>query len=156
MGDIQFYGHEEVAAWLREPETTPDEPTDQDWDLVMADCLDGGFPGHIAFYLHEPIPSERRRSYLLNTLYVMAWTRFLQGNLETLPAGVEAARASGREELISWAMSVEKHLASGLKPNHKFWCDWGWRRPGVPVDSLDLIARIKQRFRQRGAGQSLK
>lgn len=142
-------GHREVAEWLRSPETSPEDLTDQDWDLIIGDCLDGDFPGHIAFYLHETIPSPRRREYLLNGLYVMAWTRFCQMSkapvaLASLRSGVAAAEASGNQELLRWAASVNEILTSGRSPNYAFWCDRRWKRPETSAFNLSLWERLKR------------
>lgn len=129
-------GYEAVADWLRSSESGVDAPLEQDWDLIVADGLPGDFPGHIAFYLHEAIPNPARRAYLLNALYVMAWTRFRrmrtpgpdrEAARASLQAGLDAAKASGREELQRWAEAVEKQLPSRWGLKYKFWCDGGWK-----------------------------
>jgi hypothetical protein len=131
----------DIEVWLRSPTPEFDVPVEQDWDLYVADGLQGDFPGHIDFYLHETIPSPLRRRYLLNALYVMAWTRFqhrkLAGSIgetaqTSLQAGLNAAKASGREELLRWADAVERQLRSRWRPRYRFWCMWGWRSHGGP------------------------
>lgn len=131
-------GDEEVAAWLRSPGPAADNPLDQDWELIVADGLAGDFPGHIAFYLEESIPSDERRAVLLNAFYVMTWARMQRIHFhqdeearDSLRAGIEAAMASDKPELHRWAESATLLLRSGRRANYSYWCEGGWNRMGT-------------------------
>ncbi|HLK13592.1 MAG TPA: hypothetical protein VKT78_02205 [Fimbriimonadaceae bacterium] len=141
--------HESAAAWLRSPLPVEEEPFGEgvDRSLVFPGALDGGIPGHIRFYMLEPIPNPEKRRYLLNAIYVLSWHELVL----LFPRGPGLGRRPGPEpsnadrirdhlaealnladqienrDIARWAAAVRSVLERSKHPRYGFWCGWGWQ-----------------------------
>jgi len=138
--------------WLRSPLPIEDEPfgIGQDFDVIFAGILEGGLIGHLEFYLSEEIPNPSKRTFLLNTIYIMTWevlsqisqdlssklfrvlsrhrsdppfSRQLQEGQELLERAVAMAQRSKDPELLKWSSKTQKALTRKAKPPYRTWCE---------------------------------